>query len=64
MSKDTTPKVEKVVLVLCSWAGAPVGAGIKCGWRGRADKYQAHLDAKHLGKEYTPPKTGLPAKGD
>ena len=64
MSKDTKPKASKVVLVLCSWAAAPMNSGIKCGWRGRSDKYQKHLDQKHLGKEYKPPRTGLPATGD
>jgi len=51
-------------IILCSWAAAPVGAGVKCGWRGRADKYQKHLVAKHGGEEYKAPKTGLPATGD
>jgi len=64
MSKDTKPKAKKVVLVLCSWAGASEGSNLRCGWRGHAYKYQAHLDAMHGGKEYKEPVTGLPAQGD
>jgi len=58
---DETPKVkvEKVKMVLCSWAAAPFQGDEKCGWTGRADKYQAHLIARHGGKEYKEPKTGL-----
>ena len=51
-------------LVLCTWASAPIGAGMKCGWTGPAFSYQDHLDQKHGGKEYKEPKVGLPARRD
>lgn len=55
---------KKTVMVLCSWFNAPDGTQLKCGWTGRADKYQKHLDENHGGKEYVAPKVGLPIKED
>ena len=57
VKKDTT-------LVLCTWAGARDGSGLRCGWTGPAFSYQMHLDAKHGGKDYVEPKTGIPVKED
>lgn len=60
------PKPVKVDgrMVRCSWFAAPMNAGIKCAWLGRADYYPTHLAEKHGGKEYKPPKVGLYVKED
>ena len=55
MSKEYT-------IVLCTWADAPDAGGKKCAWTGRSDKYKAHLDEFHGGKDYEKPKTGIPVK--
>lgn len=51
-------KKEEVGLIRCSHFLNPEHQ-MKCGWLGRADKYQKHLDTFHGGKEYVPPKVGF-----
>lgn len=58
------PVKKDATIVLCTWAGARSGSGVRCGWTGPAFGYQAHLDAEHHGKDYVEPKTGIPVKGD
>jgi len=57
------PVEPDATIVLCTWAGARDGSGDRCGWTGPAFGYQKHLDAKHFGKDYVEPKTGIPVKG-
>lgn len=49
---------EKVKLVRCSHSQRPDGDPLKCGWTGRADKYEKHLAERHGGKEYVVPGPG------
>ena len=61
-AQERKPWAPKVTTVLCTWFNAPGGSQLKCAWRGRSDKYQAHLDEFHGGKDYKPTKTGIPVK--
>lgn len=59
MDTKPKPKAPKARIVTCSWQAAPFETNLKCGWTGRSDKYQRHLDLKHGGKDYSEPKVGL-----
>jgi len=54
---------KKVRIITCSYQAAPFETGLKCGWTGRSDKYQAHLAQFHGGVKYQVPTYGDEPEG-
>jgi len=52
-------KVDGRSIVRCSWSRSDVPDPQRCGWTGRADKYQKHLDQFHGGKDFVPEPVGI-----